>query len=79
MGLLGSGDAVAADIDARAQSGEITFDDFITMSQAFASMDSGSGMSAVLPGKLTDAELAETRQKIVKHEVSVPRESHACH
>lgn len=38
------------------------------MSRAFASMDSGSDFSAVLPGKLTAAELAETREKIVKHE-----------
>lgn len=63
-------DAVAADLDARAQTGDITFDDFMTMSQAFASLDGRSGgiSSTVLPGQLTDAELAETRQKILKHE-----------
>jgi len=63
-------DDVVADIDKRAQTGDITFDDFMTMSKAFASLDGRSGgvSTAVLPGQLTDAELAETRQKIVKHE-----------
>jgi len=42
------------------------------MSRAFAAMDGGSSaLAAVLPGKLTDAELAETRKKIVKHEAIV--------
>jgi len=60
--------AVAADLDARAQSGEITFQDFLTISQSFMQMDKVGGMSAALPGQLTDAEIAETRQKIAKHE-----------
>lgn len=39
------------------------------MSRAFASLDGNSNsIASVLPGKLTDAELAETRAKIVKHE-----------
>ena len=51
-------DAMVADLDARAQQGEINFEDFLTMSRAFAAMDTGSGgMGAVLPGKLSDAEV----------------------
>ena len=58
-------DAVASDLDVRAQSGEVTFDDFLTMSSAFASMGGKS-----IPGMptLTDAQLAETRQKFERHE-----------
>jgi len=60
--------AVAADLDARAQRGEITFDDFLTISKSFTQIDQMGGMGAVLPGKLTDAEIADTRMKIVRHE-----------
>ena len=58
--------AVAADLDARAQRGEITFDDFLTISKSFTQIDQMGGMGAVLPGKLTDAEIADTRMKIGK-------------
>jgi len=63
-------DDVVADIDERAKTGDITFDDFMTMSKAFVTLDGREGglSGAVLPGKLSDAELAETRQKILKHE-----------
>jgi signal recognition particle GTPase len=54
-----------SDIDARAQTGELSFRDFLTMSEAFA----GLGEGKQLPGMptLTDAQLAETRQKFESH------------
>lgn len=62
-----SGDQAASELDARAQAGTITFDDFITMASAFAGLGDDR-VSGVLPGKLSAAELAETRQKLQKHE-----------
>jgi len=53
-----------ADIDARAQTGKLSFKDFLTMGEAFA----GLGDQA-LPGMptLTPAQMAETREKFQKH------------
>jgi len=62
-----SGDAVATDLDERAKSGDITFDDFLTMSSAFAQLGDDKALG-VLPGQLSPAELAETRQKFQRHE-----------
>jgi len=61
----GSGaDDVVADIDLRAQTGDLTFKDFLTMGEAFAGLGDKS-----LPGvpTLTPAQLAETREKFEKH------------
>lgn len=61
----GSGaDDVVADIDSRAQTGDLTFKDFLTMGEAFAGLGDKS-----LPGvpTLTPAQLAETREKFEKH------------
>ena len=57
-------DAEVADIDQRAQTGDITFKDFLTMAEAAA----GLGDSQ-LPGMptLTPAQMAETREKFEKH------------
>jgi hypothetical protein len=57
-------DALVADIDARAQTGELTFTDFLTMSEAFAGLGDQQ-----LPGMptLTPAQMAETREKFEKH------------
>ena len=56
--------AEVADIDARAQTGELSFTDFLTMSEAFA----GLGEDKQLPGMptLTPAQMAETREKFDK-------------
>jgi len=56
--------ALVADIDARAQTGELTFADFLTMSEAFAGLGDQQ-----LPGMptLTPAQMAETREKFEKH------------
>lgn len=62
-----TGDAVATDLDERAKSGAITFDDFLTMSSAFANLGDDS-VQGVLPGQLSAAELAETRLKFERHE-----------
>ena len=53
-----------ADIDARAQTGELSFKDFLTMGEAFAGLGGQS-----LPGvpTLTPAQMAETREKFEKH------------
>ena len=61
-------DAVASDLDDRAAKGEINFDDFLTMASAFSGMGGKNipGMPA-----LSDAELAETRQKFERHEAIV--------
>jgi len=58
-------ESAVADIDERAKTGELTFDDFITMSSAFAGMGGQQ-----LPGMptLTPAQLAETKEKFEKHE-----------
>merc|ERR1719183_2295064 len=64
-----SADDVVSDLDARAQKGELTFGDFLTMSRAFSGMGDDSVEGALAgAGKLTPAELAETRQKFAKHE-----------
>uniref|UniRef100_A0A7S4B2W5 Signal recognition particle SRP54 subunit M-domain domain-containing protein n=1 Tax=Chrysotila carterae TaxID=13221 RepID=A0A7S4B2W5_CHRCT len=57
-------EGVVADLDMRAQSGELTFKDFITMSEAFLQMD---GKMPGMPGKLTESQIAETRSKFEKH------------
>jgi signal recognition particle GTPase len=59
------GDDVVADLDARAQTGALTFDDFLTMSSAFENMGSQN-----IPGmpKLSATELAETKAKFAAHE-----------
>lgn len=56
--------AEVADIDARAQSGDLSFNDFITMSEAFAGLG-----DTQLPGMptLTPAQMAETKEKFEKH------------
>lgn len=56
--------AEVADIDARAQTGELSFKDFLTMSEAFAGLGDQQ-----LPGvpTLTPAQMAETREKFERH------------
>ena len=60
-----SGDAAAADLDARAQTGDLNFRDFMTMSEAFMKMGPGKN----IPGQpeLSAKELLETREKFEKH------------
>jgi len=58
-------EAIVADIDARAQSGDLDFNDFLTMSKAFTKM--GGNMPG-LPGELSSAQIEETREKFIKHE-----------
>merc|ERR1719149_134223 len=65
-----TGDAVATDLDERAKTGDITFDDFMTMASAFAQLGDSS-VQGVMPSQLTPAELAETREKFAKHEAIV--------
>merc|ERR1719201_178387 len=57
-------DAVAADLDARAATGDLTFKDFLTMSSAFENMGGKN-----IPGmpSMSDSQLAETRLKFEKH------------
>lgn len=62
-----TGDAVATDLDERAKAGNINFEDFLTMSSAFGNLGDDS-VKGVLPGQLTAAELAETREKFARHE-----------
>merc|ERR1712087_169348 len=57
--------AAVADIDARAQSGDLNFNDFLTMSNAFTQM--GGNMPG-LPGQLSQSQIDETREKFQKHE-----------
>merc|ERR1719324_936162 len=54
-----------ADIDARAQTGELSFNDFLTLSEAF----SGLGEDKQLPGMptLSAKQMLETREKFEKH------------
>jgi len=59
------GEQLVADVDARAQTGELTFKDFLTMSQAFAKLD---GKMPGLPGDLSAKQIAETREKFAQHE-----------
>ena len=61
------GNAVASDLDRRAQSGELNFNDFLTIGSAFAGLGD-TKVAGVLPGKLTPAELADARQKLVMHQ-----------
>ena len=61
------GDTVASDLDMRAQSGDLNFDDFLTMASAYSQLGDDS-VKGVLPGQLTPSELAETRLKFAKHE-----------
>lgn len=57
-------DAALSSLDARAQTGDVTFDDFLTMSSAFAGMGGKS-----IPGmpKLSEAQMLETKQKFERH------------
>ena len=57
---------VAADLDARAQTGDLTFRDFMTMSEAFMKMGPGKNV----PGmpEMSASQLLETREKFEKHE-----------
>lgn len=59
------GEALVSDLDARAQTGELTFKDFLTMSQAFTKLD---GKMPGLPGDLNEKQIAETREKFAQHE-----------
>jgi len=54
-----------ADIDARAQTGELSFNDFLTMSEAFT----GLGGDKQMPGMptLSAKQMLETREKFEKH------------
>ena len=58
-------DATVSDLEARAQTGEVTFDDFITMSSAFANMGGKS-----IPGmpELSASQLLETKEKFERHQ-----------
>jgi hypothetical protein len=70
-------EGAVADIDARARSGQLTFDDFLTMAKAYASMGD-MPMPGVLPGQLSAEQLKETREKFGRHssmvEVMLPAE-----
>mmetsp|Transcript_22636 Transcript_22636/g.73205 ORF Transcript_22636/g.73205 Transcript_22636/m.73205 type:complete len:242 (+) Transcript_22636:28-753(+) len=70
-------EGAVADIDARARSGELTFDDFLMMAKAYASMGDGA-LPGVLPGQLSAEQLKETRDKFGRHtsmvEVMLPDE-----
>ena len=58
-------DAAVSDLDERAQRGEVSFDDFLTMSSAFAKMGGKS-----VPGMptLSATQLLEAKEKFEKHE-----------
>lgn len=58
-------ESAVADLDARAQSGDVTFRDFMTMSRSIAGM--GDDLSALPPG-LSSKDLLELREKVSKHE-----------
>ena len=59
-------EAAVSDLDARAQTGELTFSDFLTMSKAFTAMD---GKIPDQPGmKLNEIQIQETKAKFLKHE-----------
>ena len=60
-----SAESLVADIDARAQTGELSFKDFLTMSEAFASM--GGKQVPGMP-TMTATQLLETKEKFQKHE-----------
>jgi len=69
-------EGVVADIDARAKTGELTFDDFVIMARGFAGMPSEAG--GALPGKLSTDQMLETRAKFERHasivDVMLPEE-----
>lgn len=65
-----SGNAVAASLDARAQSGDINFNDFLTLSSAFAGLGDQYSDNPLL-GKLTAAQVREAETKFKKHETIV--------
>jgi len=54
-----------AALDARAQSGDVNFEDFLDMGRTFAKMGDNVGS---LPGQLSAKEVLETREKFAKHE-----------
>jgi hypothetical protein len=60
-----SEDEKVSDLDARAQTGDLSFRDFLTLSETFAKMGGKS-----VPGMptMSAAQLAETREKFAKHE-----------
>lgn len=58
-------ESAVADLDARAQSGDVTFRDFMTMSRSIAGMN--DDLSALPPG-LSSKQLLELREKVSKHE-----------
>merc|ERR1719201_1079131 len=60
----GSDDA-AADLDARAKTGDITFNDFLTMSSAFTQL--GGKQVPGMP-EMSAKQLLETREKFTMHE-----------
>ena len=60
-----SEDDLVSDLDARAQTGELTFKDFITMSKTFAKM--GNDMPGVV-GELAESQLTELRDKFERHQ-----------
>jgi len=70
-------EGVVSDVDARAQTGALTFADFMTMAKAYQGM-SDERLADVLPGTLSAAEMEETRQKFGRHisivEVMLPDE-----
>ncbi len=54
-----------SEIDKRARDGETTYQDFILMSRTFAELD---GNVPGMPKRLSASEIAETKQKFLKHE-----------
>ncbi|EOD09012.1 hypothetical protein EMIHUDRAFT_216821 [Emiliania huxleyi CCMP1516] len=68
-------EGVVADIDARAKTGELTFDDFVIMARGFAGIGESGG---ALPGKLSTDQMLETRAKFERHasivDVMLPEE-----
>lgn len=58
-------DPTISDLDARAQTGELTFKDFLTMSKTFAKL--GNDMPGVM-GTMSEKQLEEVREKFAKHE-----------
>ena len=71
----GEGDNAAVErmvqgVDARAQSGDLTYDDFLAMGKTFNEM--GNAMPG-LPGQLSAAQIQETKAKFKKHEKIVAK------
>mmetsp|Transcript_66628 Transcript_66628/g.130655 ORF Transcript_66628/g.130655 Transcript_66628/m.130655 type:complete len:237 (-) Transcript_66628:236-946(-) len=63
-GPLDAGKAIS-DIDKRAASGELNYQDFIALSRTFAELE---GNVPGMPNQLSVAEVTETKQKFAKHE-----------